>query len=300
MATVLLTVMNNPSVPWEWLYWLLGSALVGFWLLAAWRRLQQASTPPETPPAAPDPDAESGTATLEFALVLPVMLIVILLMVQSTLALAAHTVVQHAAYTTARAAVVHLPLDNLNEPRNTVDPAMGNGKMQSIRRAAWFALMPVSGRQSNGPIDGQALADALAEHFQTLGSDPPAWVNNYIPARANYAASDENTQVYLLRLNGSRFTRVTGTYEFGPQDPVGVELVHRLNLSVPYVRAVFADGTHTTDDGPGAYAQMTSVAVLSNQGPDDQLPEPPQDGSGNILPRVDPEEVDDFLENNAS
>ncbi|MCG8508931.1 MAG: hypothetical protein MI741_06840, partial [Rhodospirillales bacterium] len=66
---------------------------------------------------------------------------------------------------------------------------------------------------------------------------------------------------------------ISGSYEFGPNDAVTMEVKHKLNLSVPFVRVIWADGRHGLSTGEGAYAEVTARTTLTNQGIDHELPE---------------------------
>lgn len=259
------------------------SALGTVWLIRALWRLRR---------PVPGSSGETGTATIEFVLVFPILLFLVLLLLQSTLVLAANFVVQQAAYAAARSAVVQVPRDLAAEPRNYIRMEGGSAKYDTIREAAWLAVMPVCGRDNAGPIEGGQIADGVESHLRAYGVAPPAWVDNFVAARARYAGN--HTEVRLRYQSQTPdglidFPLVDGSWEYGPQDPIMVEVVHDLNLAVPYVRGLFADGSHTTADGRGAYARVRASSTLSNQGVDDQLPEPP------TIPRVDSDEERDEL-----
>ena len=102
--------------------------------------------------------------------------------------------------------------------------------------------------------------------------------------RLGYAA--EHTEVSLLQVDaaGDRVIYdevVFGPYEYDPKAAVAVHVLHRFNLSVPYVRAIFADDYQQTKHGDVAYARINAVGLLNLEGIDPALPPEP------ILPRRD-------------
>lgn len=224
---------------------------------------------------------ESGTATVEFCMVFPIVLILILILVQSTLLMVGNQFVHYAAFAATRSAIVYIPADfsGDGEPRNTITPMEGSSKYDAIRASAYFAVMPVCGRQddSDEPLRTDEFVAGLRDHFTSYGKDTPRWVETLAADRLRYAA--ENTVVEVME------TVVTGgdvdiypitsgeSYTFGPREAVTVRIEHRLNLSVPYVRGIFADGE--LPGGRGKYALVTAHYTLTNEGVDPDLPEKP-------------------------
>ncbi len=231
---------------------------------------------------------EGGTATVEFVLVFPFLLFLGLTLIQASLILAANVVVQRSALAAARTAVVQIPRDFQGEPANVLD-GEDSTKWRSIQDAAWFAVLPICGRDNRGPIDGPGIAQAVGDYTIELNGQSPRWVDNFIARRAYYAANHTTIDVlydpdsYRLtaedgvdRFAGTiAWTQVSAGHEFGPQDPIAVRITHDLNLSIPYARLIFADARHTTGDGPAAYTRITALAVLNNQGIATALPEAP-------------------------
>ena len=85
-------------------------------------------------------NGQSGVAMLEFAMVLPIGLILVLLMIQSSLLMVGNLCVNYAAYCAARSAIVTVPLDLSNsEPHNVVAFGGTTGKTERIRLAAVWA-----------------------------------------------------------------------------------------------------------------------------------------------------------------
>ena len=227
--------------------------------------------------------SEAGTATIEFALVFPILLVFILLLVQVTLLMVGNLYVHYAAFAATRAAIVQIPRNTTDEPTNVIWPRNpGMEKYRAIRRAAIFALVPVSGRSSGdadsvGDVSPPAYVDALREHFAQGQGEQPAWVDSLIEEKVRYAAT--NTTIELLVYDEDAqppdFKPLSYFYTFGPRDPVTVRVGHRFDLAVPYVRFFFADGRYQSDDGQGAYTIIEAQTTLTNQGVDPAMPEPP-------------------------
>jgi hypothetical protein len=223
---------------------------------------------------------EEGTATIEFALVFPILLVLILLLCQVTLLMVGNLFVHYAASAATRAAIVQIPRETTDEARNMIAPHLGSSKFRAIKRAANAAVMPVCGRAdvSNDGygVDPVAYADALRQHFADGAGGQPAWVDTLAEEKMRYANNETDIEllVYDETLPGL-FQAQSETYEYGPRDPVTVRVTHRLNLAVPYVRLFFADGEHTTVTGPGGYAIVEAQTTLTNQGIDTSLSDAP-------------------------
>lgn len=83
--------------------------------------------PPEPTPARPRRDGERGSASVEFAAVLPLALVALLLIVQVALVVAQQLVVQHAAREGAREAAVW------NDDARARDAALRAGNLEADR-----------------------------------------------------------------------------------------------------------------------------------------------------------------------
>lgn len=274
--------LGAPPVPVLLALAALTAAALGLTLRAWWRSHRRRRLPALR-------GATRGTATLEFALVFPIVLGLTLILLQTTLVMAGQLFVHYAAFTATRSAAVYIPSDQSLDrglPRNMIAPTPGTPKFDAIRRAALIALMPVSGEVSAGgreasAVDGEALGDALAFYFRAHGRTPPAWVRDKAADRLRYA--ELATEITLLRTNAAggevTFTPLTGGayHTFAPREPVTVRVAHRLNLSIPYARVVFADGR----DEHAVYTRVLSQHTLTNEGIDPALPPPPD------LPRRD-------------
>lgn len=224
-------------------------------------------------------DSESGTATLEFCLVFPIVLFFALLLAQTATLMAGNMVVHYAAFAATRTAIVRIPADYSfdGEPPNVLIHREGRRKYDSIRQAAVVALWPVAGRGGTSNVPADRVAEAVGDYFDAYNVNRPEWVHRLLPDRLRYAADPENTVVTVYHYDGGE---IPGTplldgeiATFGPRDPVTVHVRHRLNLGVPYVRAIFADGRHATG---GAYTIVNARSTLTNEGIVDELPSLPE------------------------
>ncbi len=260
--------------------------------LRAWWRLHQHQRPrPHTLVR-----GEQGTATVEFVLVFPIVLSLVLILLQTTLVMAGNLFVHYAAFAATRSAITYIPADKpngLGEPRNVIVPSPGTPKYEAIRRAAVFAVLPVCGEltqeQFNNAepdvVDTAGFVAGLNDFYEANGQAPPKWIQTKAAGRLRYAYAHLHTTVTLLQaeVNGDDVTfqplSENQTHVFGPRDPITVEVHHRLNLSIPYARAIFADAHHKYRSG--AMMMVTAHYTLTNEGVDPAFPLEPK------LPRRD-------------
>ena len=234
-----------------------------------------------------DPARHSrGTATIEFALVIPIMLFFILLLAQTTFVMAGNLFVHYAAFAATRSAIVYIPADfGPTEPPNVLDHMAGAPKFDAIRAAAVLALVPVAGAMADGNAPADAISDGLDQHYQAYGRSPPRWRETLLPNRLHYAHDPISTRVTVMHTyldeNGDvRYLDTSaGGDEFGPREPITVRVEHQLNLSVPIVWALFAD-----DTADGRYSVVAAQYTLTNEGVLDALPPTP------ALERLEPPE----------
>lgn len=224
-------------------------------------------------------DPQAGTATIEFALAFPIILFLALLLIQTTLLMAGQFFIHYAAFAATRAALVQVPSDQPGEPANVIVPLAGSPKQEAIHRAAAVALAPVSGSLAEQvDLDADAFAQALDQHYTAMGLAVPRWVDTLAAARLRYAWAYTDTALLEPQVTGAGVAFVPLTpgvpRTYGPRDPLTVHVTHRFNLSIPYVRAIFADGRH--DAGDGAYAMLEANCTLTNEGIDPALPPEPR------------------------
>ncbi len=224
---------------------------------------------------------ESGTATVEFCMVFPIVLILVLILVQFTLLMVGNQFVHYAAFAATRSAIVYIPADlraDGGTGRNSISLTKGTPKYDAIRAAAYLAVMPVCGKldESSEDLRTNELVDGLRDHFTSYGQDAPRWVGTLAADRLKYAA--KNTDIQIMRsivTNGDVELEevLPGDEPFGPREAITIRIEHKFNLSVPYIRGFFADGEH--DDGRGKYALISAHYTLTNEGINPDLPEQP-------------------------
>ncbi|MAE68116.1 MAG: hypothetical protein CMJ18_28030 [Phycisphaeraceae bacterium] len=224
---------------------------------------------------------DRGTASFEFVLLSPILLLSVLTLVQTALVMSGNLYVHYAAFCATRAAIVQIPRDDvLDEPANVIAQSRSSGKLSTIRRAAVFALVPVGGRMPEANEDAEAWVAALANMYESYGRTPPNWVERLAGQRLSYV--DAHTAVYLLEVGEDAAGDVDydeledgEAMAYGPKDPVAVRVTHDLNLSIPYAKAIFAD--EVPDYGEARFVQATVRAhyTLTNEGISDRLPPRP-------------------------
>lgn len=231
---------------------------------------------------------DSGVAMVEFVLVTPILLIVTLLLIQTMLVFTGLFYVQYASFAAARSAIVQIPSVS-TEPSNELMPSIGSEKFEAITSSAILAVMPVSGRESGGSILNSELVTGVGEVFAAQNRAEPAWVDNILGERLNYATN--HTEVTIERVisgEGSvvTFEEVGGYAIFSPKEAIAARVRHEFALSIPLASRVFAaigeSGTYSPagrdGDSPGPPGQWTAIesrAILTNEGIDRRLPPAP-------------------------
>ena len=228
----------------------------------------------------PSRDAQGGAVVIEFALALPIALILVLIMAQSSLLMGGNLCVHYAAYCAARSAIVQIPWDlSPGEPANVLKE--DSAKFVSIRRAAVWAVMPIScSSKSYSPTlgDETTLVNGLREFFRKSDADVPGWVRrDYLGRKLRYAT--DYTQVTMLRRTGrgkrAEYVPVSYPYTYGENDEVRVAVAHTFYLSVPYAGYLFyrvesAANQRKLNFGLGKYGIVIHAATsLTNEGVQD-------------------------------
>lgn len=214
---------------------------------------------------------DAGGAMVEFALVLPFLLMIVLVMVQSALLMGGQICVNYAAFCAARSAAVQIPADmGMSEPPNY----LGSRKAERVRIAALWGLLPVSygGYERSFP-EGDIVRDGLDRFFDRYGQDVPGWVDDRLGRKLAYA--DRYTEVEIDDAEQTRtYTLVSGDEYtgFAPNTDVTVTVRHVLHLSVPFAARVFSAAGDGVSTGDGQYGMlMTTRCTLINQGQQDYV-----------------------------
>jgi hypothetical protein len=206
---------------------------------------------------------QEGAAILEFALVLPIAMALVLVMVQCSLLMGGNLCVHYAAFCAARSAVVYVPDDfSPGEPPNLVSEARWSGKLRRIRDAAVWAVFPIScGHSSYPEEDVGRLREGLEEFFDGYGQRAPGWVDGRIGRKLQYA--QDHTEVDLHP--------PADGLTYAPHEDLRVTVRHTFYLSVPYANWVFRhldrDDGVDLDFGDGEYGMViTASCTLTNEG----------------------------------
>jgi len=226
---------------------------------------------------------DSGSAVVEFALALPVAMVLSLIMAQSSLLMAGNLCVQYAAYCAARSAVVQVPLDlSQREPANVLD-ASDDGKLSRIRTAALWAVMPVSANVPGADVDpsGGDLAAGLRRIFTDYGASVPAWLRDgndpggYLGRKLAYA--DDYTELTILERTSppggpADYAELQYPYTYRPHDEIRVAVRYTFFLAVPYAARIFAALDNGRELGAGAYGlDLSAACSMPNEGAGDYI-----------------------------
>lgn len=224
-----------------------------------------------------------GTTSIEFALVFPILLLLCLTLTQTMMMMAGNMYVHYSAFQATRHATMEVPQDYTDRgdlEANHYAPGKGSIKHERIRRAAYMALVPVAGQLGGGGGAGSAeLVTSMTSLYSTYGASEPAWIASMLAAKVAYA--EANTEIELLETLVHPDDDVTfeplpeNPYRFGVRDVITVRVIHKLNLGVPVVSRLFADGDNGAK-GPGRYTLITARATLTNEGVPTALPEKPE------------------------
>jgi len=215
--------------------------------------------------------AEGGTAVVEFAMLFPIAVMVLMIMVQLSLLMQGNVVINYAAYAAARSAVVQIPQDYVGEGRNELAVGPAGWKMDRIRRAAVLALTPIGGRVP-AEDEGLAIQADLRLLYDQAGEQPRAGLGQAFAEKFTYC----NERTRILEVGPP-----AGNDRFEPLQAVRVVVEHDLVLSVPFARAIFADGSFQDADGATHYYTTVETHYqLTNEGPraeplEPYCPQPP-------------------------
>ena len=206
---------------------------------------------------------EAGEVMVEFALVFPVMLMLVLIMIQVQQLMAGHICVNYAAYCGARSAIVTIPRSfGGTEPWNILGDETSSLKRRRIKLAAIWALLPLScGRLEIGSGDPGELSQGLQRFFSLADREPPGWVGPVLGRRFKYA--DDYTNV--------RIEPPADGLKYKSDEDITVRVRHVFYLSVPYAASLFrkltGDDGVTLPFGAGEYGTvMRSSCTLTNEG----------------------------------
>jgi hypothetical protein len=235
------------------------AALAGLLLRAGRRACRQAGR---------RPDGEDGTAIIEFALVLPIALVIVLLMIQSSMLMGGYLCVNYASYCATRAAVTYIPAEVGDEEPNVVadesDPEISE-KLSRMHQAAAWAVMPIG----DGAYEqASPYSDVLVEGLESLLAryDRSSWPALRDRLGRKLAYAEQNTAVVL--------SPPSDGIRYAEHEDLTVTVRHNLYLSVPYAGLLLArlDSEHAVDFAPGRYALWVEIpCTLTNEGVSDRI-----------------------------
>lgn len=183
-------------------------------------------------------DDESGSSAVEFVMVLPPLVVLLLMVLQIALIVQAKFVVNYAAFCAARSAIVVIPDDvSRTEPRNRLTDPDTSEKIEVIHHAAALPLTAIS------PLPGFSFAtgvpvltdpNAIAELWKLAPFDVgPRSMVVQVTSRAPYAYHKQNTAVKVLTQQGAE----GGSFQ--EHDWVTVKVSYRYFLAVPVAKKLF-------------------------------------------------------------
>jgi hypothetical protein len=234
------------------------------------------------------PDAllrgERGVSAIEFMLLLPFLLIIMLTILQIALIVQAKFIVNYAAFCAVRSAVVVIPTKvkaDGNKPEelaNQIRPGDDNSqKMRAIKSAARIPCVAISPRVSGalitsvlGPsnlafpdLDVDTALDLTKVAIATPTSHPGAEVLTQFAMRTPYAFLPSNTTVELT--GGSVSGDIT---TYGISTGVAVKVTHRYFLAVPFASRFLGTKFNQVNlfGNTGFYVEISERYMLLNEG----------------------------------
>ena len=213
---------------------------------------------------------QDGAVILEFAMCLPFLLMLVLLLVQSSLLMGANICVHNAAYLAARSAIVQIPSYASDaEPWNVLEHPDVSGKFLRVRTAAVWGVIAISyGGEDIGETDTEAVSEGLARFFNSYGARRPGWLDGYLGRKLFYAL--ENTHVFVMR--------PAEGLEYDQHEDIEVRVTHKFYMSVPFVAKLFGalgeEDIRELSFGQGEYAMVIRAScTLTNEGVQDYVEE---------------------------
>lgn len=179
-------------------------------------------------------DPQSGVSVVEFILVFPLLLALMLSILQLALLVQAKFVVNYAAFCAVRSAIVTIPARIRSgrrlEERNVIDTRDPDSpKMKIIRRAAALPCTAISPVWRPGLVISTGTSGDLAAvaPLSRLTVFAPSFdYERQILSRAVYAYDHRNTTVGV-------------TSDGKDHGPVTVKVTHRYYLTVPFANRIF-------------------------------------------------------------
>lgn len=189
---------------------------------------------------------QRGTSVLEFALVLPLLLLLLLTIMQFSLLYNAGQVVQYAAHAAARSAIVYVPSDvpsdeGISDPSLQLTLSNESAKYATIKKAAALACVGISPRVSwltsewaNNPFVSDIVGgvSGALESIPGIG-DMSEYLDRYGYAqqmtRIHFQKYDAASGEYVdLESDGNQALHFTD-----PGEDISVMVEHEFYLAIP-------------------------------------------------------------------
>lgn len=215
---------------------------------------------------------ENGRSAIEFLLLLPIILSILLLILETALMVQAKFVVNYAAFCAVRSAIVWIPADAPGgEARNHIDRTdPDSDKMQKIWRAAAFACVSISPHYSSSLVDRTGISDASDDQKDAVEriaaffpSDGDGNVADSFKNRLAYAFDSANTTIEIAAESSGSHDQSSGDY--GDHDPVTVKVTHRFYLGIPLASRLMGT-SFGAGPGSGFYYPISEQYTLLNEG----------------------------------
>ena len=221
---------------------------------------------------------ERGVLTLQFVLLVPLLMMLLTTILQIALLIQAKFVVNYAAFCALRSAIVSIPAEMTSpESRRTESHNQINfndehsAKLDAIRRAAALpltAISPVYGpgvALSTGTAPDVSLVTQLSRVALLFpGSVGGQDVSHQLLLRAHYAYDRQNTQVEIV----IKSNNAQSQGRFDDHDLVTVRVTHRYYLTVPFANRLFGRPFFGSRwwGGSGFYYPITEEYTLPLEG----------------------------------
>lgn len=209
---------------------------------------------------------ESGAVLVEFTMILPIILMIVLLLYQSALLVTGHLFVTYSAFCAARSAIVYIPADmgaGRNKLYSEVDPRT-SPKIWNIKRAAVWAVMPIcDGSYEQLGDDTDFVTDGLTKLYQYNNYNAPNWVNDYLGSKLAYAEEHTSVKIAPARANDT----------YGAHEDLHVQVTHDMYMAIPYVGGLFSLlDSNVVEIEEGKFAMKVKIeCTMPNQGIMDEI-----------------------------
>jgi len=223
---------------------------------------------------------QQGVAILEFALALPFLLILGLVMAQASLLMVGNVCVHYAAFCSNRAAIVFIPQEfGGTEPQNLLDASgadVDSSKMYRIKLAAVTALAPVScGSEDVDPAGpgGDAYVTGVSSFLSLQSIDRPGWVDKRLSRKLAYAQQYTEVTVDPPQPKTDPAKMNKDGY-FDDNEDVHVSLKHTFYMGIPTGARIFSlfPGGVELPFGSNEYGMEISARyTLPNEGVQDYV-----------------------------